>query len=629
MVGGKSQNGKGFDSFTVLEPPSWFILISMVSGISVLDIQDRPNSIDRKRHMFYLVYGIIFVVLIAGCVMAAKHWHWVNTVFLVLTFISGVAATAGMAKVFYKRSKAVQAYNKIVQDHAKASQELNVAIYGKPSDIGYGEQSLRAVSNKLNLELLGRGRVWSGGAVDSAGEGKWNFKFANAVPEGEGNQLDQLEQIEVQVFRDQVINRRAYPVSYIGEFRITQATLEGFELQGLQIVDASEASEPSSTWSIYEKMPLDRRGAFKDAIAAMAKDGVDVEEMSIEQFREILTTQFFPAQRVPFDVDSVQYERLIDSYAFDGMSLGKIQNWVDANLANRKSGQFQPRPEEVHVKFRFNGPSKEYTVDAEGNLETDGPFTPLGHAVSRNLHLGKKVTFEEGDEVVIDQLTAEGYQRDGTTIAPFPQTENVTEIDRIYLREHRDYPFMFSSLQGQAESLVEILEARKRDNATHDNSIAKDLNEQIEERTRIQADLQFDNTKLEKDRDLIAGYEAKKSAQVDSLAKQVASLEDQKVNLRRQIGAAAAVIRKSVEQAKTSVSINSEFSSRRSGIKRPVGGDLPVYSIGPVDQFGQPIPIVAPPVVTPQLNFSDQPSAPNTSVIVTPETALEFFETSQ
>jgi len=86
--------------------------------------------------MFYLVYGIIFVVIIAGCVMAAKYWHWINTVFLILTFLAGIAASMGMAQVLYKRSRAVLAYNKIVKEHAKSKEELEVAIYGKPSDIG-------------------------------------------------------------------------------------------------------------------------------------------------------------------------------------------------------------------------------------------------------------------------------------------------------------------------------------------------------------------------------------------------------------------------------------------------------------------------------------------------------------
>lgn len=604
--------------------------------------------------MFYLVYGIIFVVLVAGCVMAAKHWHWVNTVFLVLTFIAGVAATAGMAKVFYKRSKAVQAYNKIIKDHAQASEALNVAIFGKPSDIGYGENSLRAVSNKLNLQLLGRGRVWSGGAVESAGNNQWNFKFATPVPEDEGDPLQQLKQIEVQVFRDQVINQRAYPVSYIGKFRITEANREGFMLQGLQIVDTQETASPTMTWSIYEKMPLDRRGAFKEAIAAMAKEGVKVDEMSIDQFREILQTQFFPADRVPFDTDSAKYEQLIDSYAFDGQSLGKIQNWVEANQASRKTGPFQPRPEEVHVKYQFNAPSKEYTVDADGNLETDGPFTPLGHAVSRNLHLGKKVTFKEGDEVIIDQLTAEGYQRDGTTIAPFPQTEDVTEIDRIYLREHRDYPFMFSSLQDQAEGLAEILQVRQQDNQTHDQTIAKNLDEQIQERIRIQADLEFDNMNLEKDRNLISGVEAKRAAQVDQMQQRVEALLDQKIDLRRKVGAAATIIQRESEKAEMSISTGDEFSqfqnpsvpgegSNRSAANRrlplnrstfadpalPVTEPILVPPQRPEVSGFQPIPRAAAVNGRPRLNFNDSPTNRSGQVEIVPPAGDSVFEVFQ
>lgn len=598
--------------------------------------------------MFYLVYGIILVVLIAGCVMAAKYWHWVNTVFLILTFLAGVAATAGMAQVFYKRSKAVKALSDITKQHQTAKQQLDVAIYGEASDIGYGENSLRGVSNKLNLELMGRGRVWSGGNVAASGEGLWDFKFASAVPEGEDVQMGKLNQIEVQVFRDQVINQRAYPVSYIGEFRIKinvdEPRRDGFELQGLQIVDNAEAASPTSTWSIYEKMPLDRRGAFKDAIAALAKEGANADEMSIDQFRQILQTQFFPAEKVPFDVESAEYERLIDRYAFDGISLGKIQAWVEANQGARKTGAFQPRPEEVHVRYRFNKASKEYTVDAEGQLKADGPFTPLGHAVLRNLHLGKKVTFEEGDEVTIDQLSAEGYQRDGVTIAPFPQTEDVTEIDRVYFRKYRDYPFMFSSLQSQAAKLVEALEGRKKDNATHDNAIAKNLEEQIQERIRIQADLDSDNKNMERDRDLILAAESKKKAEVDALQRELKQLQDVKIMLRRQVGSAAARMTNRSQNVEVPVStgggyvqeypafdaatsgrevLGTPIYSEGSSTRQPIYGapvyespaiEAPIYGT-PVEQL--PTTIISPsePIYSQPREFNSQPSEFNSSPV--------------
>ena len=545
--------------------------------------------------MFYLVYGIILVVLIAGCVMAAKHWHWVNTVFLILTFLAGVAATAGMAKVFYKRTLILfLSTTKLSKTTLTASEQLNVAIYGKPSDIGYGENSLRGVSNKLNLELMGRGRVWSGGTVSKEAD-TWKFKFPVAVPEGEGNQLAQLKQFEVQVFRDQVINGRAYPVSYIGKFRVNDATREGFRFARFASCQILPKRLPRpASWSIYEKMPLDRRGAFKEAIAAVAKEKMNIDEMSIDQFRQVLTQEFFPADEVPFPVDSAQYERLIDSYAFDGKSLGKIENWVDANAGSRKSGPFQPRPEEVQVKYRFNKASKEYTVDAEGNLETDGPFTPLGYAVSRNLHLGKKVTFEEGDEITIDQLSAEGYQRDGTAIPPFPQTEDVTEIDRIYVRKYRDYPFMFSSLQSQGVKLNEALAGRKKDNATHDNAIAKNLDEQIQERVRIQGDLEFDIANLEKDRDVITAAESKKEDEVNRLQQKIDQLLNEEIQLRRQVGAAAAKI-SNLNQGTSSVSTDGGFSQSMpvmDGTTSPIYSE-PVYEAPnygtPVQQ--QPLPI--------------------------------------
>ena len=621
--------------------------------------------------MFYLVYGLILVVLIAGCVMAAKYWHWVNTVFLILTFLAGIAATLGMAQVFFKRSKVVSKYNKIVKDHATAEEQLNVAIFGKPSDIGYGEKSLRGVSNKLNLELMGRGRVWSGGTVSKEGEGTWNFKFPAAVPEGEDNQLIQLKQIEVQVFRDQVINGRAYPVSYIGKFRVKDATPEGFALQDLQVADTAEAASPTSTWSIYEKMPLDRRGAFKEAIAAVSKEKINIDEMSIDQFRQILMQQFFPADKVPFPVDSAQYERLIDSYAFDGKSLGKIENWVDANAASRKSGPFQPRPEEVQVKYRFNKASKEYTVDADGSLATDGPFTPLGYAVSRNLHLGKKVTFKEGDEITIDQLSAEGYQRDGVAIPPFPQTEDVTELDRIFVRKYRDYPFMFSSLQSQRVKLNEAFAGRKKDNEVHDTEIAKNLDDQIQERIRIQGDLESDNANLEKDRDVITAAKSKKEGEVNRLQQQVTELLNKEIQLRRQVGAAAAEI-SNANQPTSSVSMDGGFSPSTpvmDGATSPVYGS-PVYSEPvygtpiygtPVEQqsspvyetpqpiYGQPreiqsspAPIVIPPAGTSTeqgtLNFTDQLQPreatgtrtvqPMDPVIESPaeESVFEFFQ---
>ena len=92
---------------------------------------------------------------------------------------------------------------------------------------------------------------------------------------------------------------------------------------------------------------------------------------------------------------------------------------------------------------------------------------------------------------------------------------------------------MFSSLQSQAAKLIETLEGRVKDNATHDNAIAKNLEEQIQERIRIQADLISDNENMERDRDVIVAAENKKAAEVESMQQELKQLLDLKIILRR------------------------------------------------------------------------------------------------
>lgn len=489
--------------------------------------------------MFYIVFGLLFLLLIVFAVMASKHWHWINTVFLILTFIAGTAAATGMAKVFYKRSKAVAALNSIQEKTVAARRNLRVAIQGTADDIGYGKDSLRALSNELNLMLMGRGRVWTGGDV-AANDGAWNFTLPQPMENVDPETLTKLQQMEVHVFRNAIIKNRPYPVSYVGQFRIRDVSAAGFVMEAVRIIDKAEAATPSATWTVYEKMPLDRRGTFKDAYAIFAEEkGIDPESLSIDQFRNILETQFFPAEKFPFEKNSAQYEQLIDRYAFDGRSLGQIENWVEEKINNgtRFSGRFEPSKEEVFVKYRFDKPSREYKVDASsGSLETEGSFTPLGLAVARDIHLGADVKFDTDDEVLIDQVTAEGYQRGETNVPPFPSTEAVTEIDRIYVRQNRDYPFLFASMANRGVVIAETLADRKKDNALHDNQISKDVEQQLQERQRLQSDLEFDNQNLEADREAVTSLEAKRQQQVEAMVTKIEQLQKQQEKLRRELG---------------------------------------------------------------------------------------------
>ncbi len=515
--------------------------------------------------ILYIVLGLIFLALIVIAILSAKELHWVNSLILIFLFLSTAAASMGLAGVLFKRTKAVQKLTSVQKKLTKANADYNTAVFGGADAIGFGKASLRSLSAQLDLLQVGRGRVWNGGKVTPA-DGEWTFTFPNPVPEGGEAQLKQLEEIEVHVFSEETRQiktsagqtQASIPVGYVGKFRIIEATREAFLLEPVRVVNPQQAAQPTGTWTVFEKMPLDRRGSFKDAMAAINPEA-DIENMSIGDFRRILETQFFPADRFPFDADSVEYEKLIDRYAFDGQSVGQIEKWVESqiNSGNRRSGAFQPPPEEVHVKYRFNKESKEFSVDADGNLDTDGAFTPLGLAIARNLHVGSKVKFNENDEVIIDSLTAAGYDRDGTQIEPFSSSADVTEVDRIYIRRNRDFPYLFARLSDRGLKRRENLIDRKTDNNLYDNAIAKNLAQQIQERTRIQSDLEFDNKNLETDRDTVVAMEARRQQEVDSMLEKIERLKAQQEILRSRLGAISRnVTAKPSSQATSSVSID-------------------------------------------------------------------------
>ena len=548
--------------------------------------------------IFYIVYGLIFLILIVLSVMAAKHLHWINAVIVVLLFLSTAAASLGMAGVLFKRSKAVKKLNTIETKTVAIRKDYNDAVFGDANSIGFGKNSLRAKTAELDLLLVGRGRVWNGGTATAA-EGEWTYAFPSPVPPGSEDQLKLLEGMEVNVFSERPLTvttsegpkPSVIPVGYIGKFRIVEAKNEGFILEAVRIINREEATNPTSTWTIFEKMPLDRRGSFKQALAAINPDA-DFEKMSISDFRRVLETQFFPADNFPFEADSVQYEKLIDRYAFDGRSLGQIDEWVESqsNSGNRKSGAFQPLPEEVQVKYRFNKESREYTVDATGSLDTDGAFTPLGLAISPDLHLNSTVKFKKDDEVVVDSLTALGYERDGTPIEPFSTSEDVTEIDRIYVRQNQDFPYLFSQLSSRGVTRLESLQDRKADNNLYDNTISKNLAQQIQERTALQAELESDNRNLEVDVETISGVTTASSEEINSLVQRLQQAKREQDALRAQLGQIA---RRVPELASGPVESFSEEPQLSPTISVPFDSSVPL-PMGQSFPMGQPMPMSQP-----------------------------------
>jgi len=318
-----------------------------------------------------------------------------------------------------------------------------------------------------------------------------------------------------------------------------------FWLSPVALAEPSEFAQPSGNWTLFEKMPLDRRGSFKQAAVALLKDKPnntakvtallenleevksDNADLDISLFRELLTSTYLPANLLGMEEDSREYEQLIDMYAFDGISINKIQDWIDSNSNGRKTAQFEPPPEEVFILYEFNSESKKpYTVDANsGSVETDGLFTPLGLAVDEALHAGKEVEFKKGDRVLVDQRTADGYQRNETTVPPFKDNEDVKLVDRIFVRQVRDFPFEFADLHEQTVKMAAEAAVVTNNNAIQAKSLEDGKAQQVA-RDELKANLEQDQTELNKDLETIRSLFADRSGETAALKQKIADLEN-------------------------------------------------------------------------------------------------------
>ncbi len=484
--------------------------------------------------MTYAIIGIAFVLLVVFAVVAARNtWHWVNSVFLVLTFIVGVGACVSTSQVFKKRTtdmKAALAAKALAEKNEAAAR---LAVYG-PENVTYGPESLRGRTEQLNLELAGRGRVWQHGTVDVKGNNRV-FKFPVARPQDA--ELGEMQDILLHAFADGPVpvgdgaESVNYPVSYIGTVSVASETPDAVELEPVFLANEAEFTTPSGSWTLFEKMPMDRNDAFH------RREGLDVDDegFDISAYREKLMSIYMPASLVGMAPDSAEYEKLIDGYAFDLLTRGQWENWIEENRATRISPRFEPSPEEVFVQYKFNKKSSPYQVDADGSLQNDGLFTPLGHAVRIDLHVGDtgQVTFAKDDEVLVDLLNADGYQRsDGTVVQPFDQREDVTRGNEVYVRQKRDYPYLLSDLKQQTARFVEETKQMKNNNKIKEQANL-DTQAQIDERADVIVKLEQDRTSLQTDLKTVTASQELRQGQWGDMQKRIATLEQQ---VREQYG---------------------------------------------------------------------------------------------
>ena len=406
--------------------------------------------------ILYAILGLLFIASIVFAVMSRKDWHWLNLVLLVFVFMAGAAGMVAMAQTLHLRKTAVKKYTDAYNNAQNLEKQANEAIFGDPNSSEYGPDSLRGVAQQIKLLRIGRGRVFSGGTASNV-DGNIRFEFPAELPSVDDQSLT-LQDVELFAFADVVQEGVKLPVGFVGRFLVVEQQPKFLVLERTDLLPNFQiyADPSASTWTLFERMPFDRHGVFREALKI---EDVSDEDFNISEFRNVLATRFMPAQNFGLDPASAEYERILDEFCFDGLSLGKVENWVESQAATRINKRFEPKLDEVFVTYKFEKTSGPYEVDdTSGKLDTDGTFTILGLAVDPTLHLpdNKAVVFQKDDIVNIDLRTAEGYERpDGTIVKPFPQREQVSEVGRFYSRKLTDYPFEMGNIFSRSEKAAD------------------------------------------------------------------------------------------------------------------------------------------------------------------------------
>ena len=492
--------------------------------------------------MIYAIAGILLIAFIAVVVLSAKAWHWVNIVFLSLCFLTAIGVVYAASKVLDARRADMLKVQKLEADLERVEKQIEQTVYGSGLSFEYDPESLRGLSERLSLEKAGRGRVWKNGSVEVQDNNRV-FRFSGERVLNPENP-NALQDMTMFVFADRSFDEDLFPVLFVGIMKVVGEAADALTLEPVFVADSQEFQQPSNSWTLFEKPPTDQRDVFiRDTGIVLNEDDANLND-KLTEYRKALVEQYIPAEVFGMDLENSEqareYEGIIDRIMFDGLPLVKIEAWLETQ-SDRINNRFDPKSEEVFVRYQFNGNSnRPYEVDASGNIESDGQFNKNGQAINPALHAGGKVEFKEGDEIYVDQLTADGYQRGEEPVPAFASTEPVTEISRIFRRQLNDYPYLLRRFDRQIKDYTAEI-ARIDQNNQRSQVAIDEANKQFQERQNQARLLQQDIDQFENDLQIVNGFLQQTRESQEALKSSISEMEQDIRSKHRQVKATSRV----------------------------------------------------------------------------------------
>ena len=213
--------------------------------------------------MTWGIIGFGFLLLIVFVVLAAKTWNWVDITFVVLIYCISVFTVMQATEVLNKRYAAMEKAELAEKDAETSKAAAEMQISGDSKSSTYTKGYLRYIDGVLSREMLGRGRVWSGGTVSKEGA---NRKYTFKTPRADG--YEPLTDVVLYVFADGQNDGENY---YIGTVRVESEDNASVTFSEEAIV-SNQFDAANLGWKLFEKMPLDRRDIYKNYILSQAEE---------------------------------------------------------------------------------------------------------------------------------------------------------------------------------------------------------------------------------------------------------------------------------------------------------------------------------------------------------------------
>ena len=482
-----------------------------------------------------LVSLIVFIVLL---VKAFKSWGVAHTILLTILFIECWTFLFFAAGVAHHRIAITKKHDELVAKVEGLLKSVDLEMYGDPLLPKLDLTKFVPLTNELNRLTLERGRVWRGAVLQKttqasgktptsailqlpskvsnlpagAPEGAPGAEAVAVVPTTETGLA--LESV-VYLFGEKLEQVGPLPQVFFGEFVVKES--KDLTITVIPTIPLSKEQETAisgyTSWAIYEVMPLDSHTVFA-AEGSSSEETAAFGRMDKEDIAKIFESAF-AGSITP--LTEAMKAKILDTYLRDG---GPASDDTPPELLGYQVKFSKDFSEGVDAKV-VRLPLEGGYHDTEGNMIDD----------RLKREAPAEFTFKEGDAYVLDSLSADKLQANGT----------VEVGSRLFIRQLIDYAFAFRETRrvtNRANQDIALI-TRETEQTIAQTKVTDTQEQRGEAENRM---LKLDKGQYEKEAEVIASVAmdldaqiAAKKAELSQLYGSIVAYRDKLVKHQREL----------------------------------------------------------------------------------------------